>query len=437
MDIIKYVFEFIGEIVSKLLGPLALAYFAWITSTTVRLTFFEKVDEKIKKILNSTVTNLEEKNRNIKKAQDIADNVLAGYMFREYRKKIYKLNELDGFEDSRGNNMNRIIAVFIILIIISSFIWFTVENKDTTYSNDEHIIQNVSLTASKNIWSTLPIIARQKGFFEEEGLNVSINYVQVAKFSMDALVAGQSHFSAVVDVNLAYLGYTGNVNVSTVATIVEAYDGAIVARKDKGILSPSDLKGKSIGILQGTTSQIFVDRFLADHDLSANDVKIVNLSPISIQTSISQGEIDAGSLWQPFIYNISRNLGDDIAIVFNDPAAYTGYMNIAIRKDWGEHNKDTVMSFLKALEKAEVYVKNNKDEAQQIISKEIGLDLFVVKNIWGEYKFHLSLDKPVLLDQIVKESKWIKETQKSFHSKELPDLYEQYIDSSFLVQIKN
>ena len=437
LEALNHIISTIEIIVGKLLAPVTIAYFAWITSKTARQTLFEKVHEKVSAILQEDSGDDAERERAIVRAKELADDVLAGWMFKEYRKKIYNLHELKGYQDTEDNMMKaKYIALLILIIVISGTIWwFSVNNENT--SSDKNKNWNISLTASKNIWSALPIIAKQKGFFEEEGLDVSINYVQTAKFSMDALVAGQSDFAAVVDVNLAYLGYTGNINVSTVATIVEAYDGAIVARKNEGILSPSDLKGKSIGILQGTTSQIFADRFLVKHNLSANDVKIVNLSPISIQTSISQGKLDAGSLWQPFIYNISGFWGDDNVIIFNDPTVYTGYMNIAIKKDWGEHNKDKVLSFLRALKKAETYISNNKNEAQQTISDEIGLDLFIVKKIWSEYKFNLNLNKPILLEQIVAESKWIKETQKGFHSKELPDLYEQYIDSSFLAQISN
>ena len=101
-------------------------------------------------------------------------------------------------------------------------------------------ISEVSLTTSKNIWCTLPILASERGFFEDEGLNVSIEFVQAAKFAMDALVAGSTDFATVVEANIAYLGFTGNRDVSVIATVVEAHDGAIVARRSAGISSDSE-----------------------------------------------------------------------------------------------------------------------------------------------------------------------------------------------------
>lgn len=292
---------------------------------------------------------------------------------------------------------------------------------------------NVSLTSSKNIWCALPIIAQEKGFFKEENLDVKINFVQVAKFSMDALIANSTDFAMVVDINLAYLGFTGNSNVEVLATVVKAYDGAIVARKDHGIETPKDLSGKKVGILQGTTSQIFADKFLEKHLIDS--VNILNLQPISIQSSVISDEIDAGSIWQPFVYNIEKQLGEN-AIVFKDSLAYTGYMNLAVRKDWlgtSENNKKA-KSFLIALKKANQYIIDNPESSKDILSKIINLDKNIVESIWHEYKFDLNLDKNELLGVIKSEGEWIKETQKNFIDKPFPN-YETYFENTMLNDI--
>src|SRR6187200_2017229 len=57
----------------------------------------------------------------------------------------------------------------------------------------------VTITSSKNIWCTLPIVAHKKGFFEQEGLRTSIAYVQAAKFAMDALLAQSTTVATVVE----------------------------------------------------------------------------------------------------------------------------------------------------------------------------------------------------------------------------------------------
>lgn len=293
--------------------------------------------------------------------------------------------------------------------------------------------KKVSLTSSKNIWCTLPIIAKQRGFFNEEGLDVTMNYVQAAKLAMDALIAGSTEFATVVETNVAFLGFTGNTNINVISTVAEVYDGAIVARKSSGISNPADLKGKKIGILQGTTSQIFADKFLTKHGMDSKSVQVVNLQPVAIQTSLIGKEIDAGSIWQPFVFNIQKALGDD-AVVFNDPSVYTGLMNIAVGKEWLAKNPSTGLAFLRALRKAEQFVANKPDSAQALMAKEINLDLDVVKSIWSEYSFQLHLDSNQLLKAIREEGAWIKSTQPGFADKVVPD-YEVYVNSSLLSQV--
>ena len=46
----------------------------------------------------------------------------------------------------------------------------------------------------------------------------------------------------------------------------------IVARKDRNILKPSDLKGKRIGFSPNTTSDYFLDMFLLANTISRSEV---------------------------------------------------------------------------------------------------------------------------------------------------------------------
>lgn len=291
-------------------------------------------------------------------------------------------------------------------------------------------LTKTSLTASKNIWSTLPLVAKQQGFFKQEGLDVQINYVQAAKLAMDALVANSTDFANVVDPNIAFLAFSGNKDVVVIGTIVKSHDSAIVARKSAGITSAQDLKGKKLGVLQGTTSQIFAERFLEKNGLRYADVQAQNLQPVAIQTALTEKAIDAGSVWQPFVHNLQKQLGDD-ALVFTAPDAYIGYMNVAVRKEWAGKNEATVVAYIRALRKAEAFVAKNTDAAQALVGTEVNLAPDIVKSIWSQYEFGLGLDKAALQKVVTEEGQWIKRTQPGFESKEVPD-YAGYFDDRFI-----
>src|SRR5262249_15651212 len=155
-------------------------------------------------------------------------------------------------------------------------------------------------------WCTLTILADKKGYFRDHGLEVELRYVQAAKFAMDALLSRDVAAANVDETNMVFLGYAGNDEVAIIARHALVADGAIVARKSAGIATPADLAGKKLGILQGTTSQIFADRFLKKHSLAPDSVRIVNLQPVAIQSSLVSKDIDAGSVWEPFVHNLEK-----------------------------------------------------------------------------------------------------------------------------------
>ena len=56
-------------------------------------------------------------------------------------------------------------------------------------------------------------------------------------------------------------------------------DLAIVARNDRGIASPGDLKGKKMGVTLGTNADFFADAFLLAEGIDRKGVKIIDMKP--------------------------------------------------------------------------------------------------------------------------------------------------------------
>jgi NitT/TauT family transport system substrate-binding protein len=325
--------------------------------------------------------------------------------------------------------MNRKTLIAILALVAVVALGFLVWKYGFTKPNGEI---KVNLTSPQTAFSIPTIIAAEKGFFKEEGVDVAVNYVGTGKIAMDDLLGGKADFANVVETNIAFAGFN-NPKIKVLANIEEVYDATIVARKDKGIKSPADLKGKKIGVMLATTSQVFVDRFLEKNGIPKDSVEIVNLLPPAMQSAIIEGNgVDAISVWQPFVNNAEKALGDN-AISFKDKDVFTGYMNLAGNNDFIAKNPETVEKLLKAYIKAEQFLASNKAESIEIVSRVLKLDKEVTEKIWGEYEFKVSLGKE-LLDATNTEGKWIIATQKDFAAKQLPD-YSVFFDNSFLKKI--
>lgn len=293
----------------------------------------------------------------------------------------------------------------------------------------------VTLAASKNLWNTLPLIAQAQGFFRAEGLDPTVTYLDAGRYCMDAVVSGSTNFGNVVEVNVAFLGFSANQDISIVGTVVESTSSAIIARRSAGITKPSDLAGKIVALSPGTTSDVFANWYLPKNGVPIEAVNLRRIQPAAIQQAVIAQEVDAASTWQPFVYNISKAMGSD-AIEFRDPAAYRGYENVAVRKSWAKEHPETVRAFLRALRVAEEFVKANPAEAQAIMAKEIALDPEIVKATWSEYTMMLSLDTPGLAKHIGQIGTWISATQDGFKGKPVPD-YTVYLDDTYLQSIRN
>lgn len=293
----------------------------------------------------------------------------------------------------------------------------------------------VTLAASKNIWTSLVLIAKAKGYFAEEGLDVTVAYQDGGRYCMDALVANSAEFATVVEVNIAYIGFAGNHNVSVVGSIVESTSCGIVARKSAGILTPADLKGKSLAFSPGTGSELFAIRFLTANGMTPEDVQLRKLQPKAIQGAIVAGEVDAAATWDPFIENSRRALGED-AVTFFDPKAYVGYMHVAVRRDWAAQNPETVKGFLRATKRASEFIQVDPAGAQDLLAKETAMDLDLVKAIWGYFDFRLSMDSSKLATAVADVAELIKANEEAFRDKQTPDYMEFFDDQYFRESIR-
>ncbi|WP_299807176.1 ABC transporter substrate-binding protein [Tardiphaga sp.] len=68
-------------------------------------------------------------------------------------------------------------------------------------------------------------------------------------------------------------------------------------QKDSQIRKITDLKGKRVGYVRGTTSHYYLYKQLAEAGLSFNDIQAVHLAPTDGLSAFSRGDLDAWAIW--------------------------------------------------------------------------------------------------------------------------------------------
>src|SRR3546814_16040167 len=105
---------------------------------------------------------------------------------------------------------------------------------------------------------------------------------------------------------------SGIVGVCSVANYTKL--SVVIARK--GLASATDLKGKKVGVMLGSTSEYFAYLYFAKAGMTLDQVEVINLKPAEMVAALVQSDIDAAVIWQPFGRSEERRVGKECVSTF-------------------------------------------------------------------------------------------------------------------------
>jgi ABC-type nitrate/sulfonate/bicarbonate transport system substrate-binding protein len=254
-------------------------------------------------------------------------------------------------------------------------------------------LDQVRLAQNQSPISGVSIIAKAKGFFEANGLDVAASNFTTGKQCLDTVVGGGAEVAttaespttaaAMAKTPIAFLART---EYSDLKTLV-----AVAAH----IKTPADLKGKQIAYTAGTGSEVYTWTLLRSANLDMNDVNLVNLRPQEMTPALAAGSIDGYSTWEPHIINGKKALGEKV-IQLDTKGVYSETFNIVVMRDYAEKNPKVVRAFLKSLIEAEAWMNANREEAITIVADFVRMKRDDLVPIWNDFKFGVALDQKVI-----------------------------------------
>ena len=265
-------------------------------------------------------------------------------------------------------------------------------------------VQKLTVSFTYQPQSTLMHLALAKGYFREEGLAVEPQLYTFGKAALQAVLDGKADIATAAETPIMFNILKGE-NILVAANIVASNsNNGIVARRDAGIASAKDLKGKRIGYTPGTTSDFFFSSLLTAHGIDRKDVREVGLKPEEMLDALLAKKVDAVSTWNYPLAQISHALGDKGLVIY-DKDIYTETFNIVAQRDFIEKHPATVQRFLRGLIKAEEFARKNPEEAQGLMSAASRVDRNLVREVWDNFQFRVGLDQ-ILLITLEDETRW-------------------------------
>jgi sulfonate transport system substrate-binding protein len=252
--------------------------------------------------------------------------------------------------------------------------------------------------------AALAQVATANNYYLSEGLAVTPQVHQIGKQALQAVLDGRADFATVAETPVIFAVMRGD-RISILATIdVSNKNMAIVARKDKGISTIRDLKGKKVATTFGTIGEFFLDSMLMANGILRRDLNVIGLPSEKLHDTLVNGEVAAISAWNPILTGAQKKLGGE-GVTFYGEDVYTQTYNIVATQEYIGRNPDNVKKLLRALIKAEEFIRQNPAEAQTIAANASRTDKESVKETWSANNFRVALDQSLLL-ALEDESRW-------------------------------
>jgi ABC-type nitrate/sulfonate/bicarbonate transport system substrate-binding protein len=251
--------------------------------------------------------------------------------------------------------------------------------------------------------SALVYIAEQQGMFKRHGLDVSLESYQTGAYAVTDLLAGKVDVATAAEFVLVLQGFKRQ-DLRVVGTISSTEINEVVARRDRGIMKPEDLRGKTIGVTKGTIAEFFLSAFLCFNGILPRETRVVDLSPSEMVAALSDGAIDAAGFFPPFADAMKRNLAQN-AISWPAQGGQAFYLLLITTEGLIRTKPRIFTGILKGLLEAEAFLINHEKDSQNIVEHTLGSEHGAVLKTWSKTRFRVRLDQG-LLTLMEDEARW-------------------------------
>lgn len=242
------------------------------------------------------------------------------------------------------------------------------------------------------------IVARDKGFFAEQDLEVELIAPADPNDPPKLVAAGQAELAVSYQPQLHIMADQG-LPLVRIGTLVGQPLNSLVVLADGPIQSMADLKGGKVGFSVGGFEDALLGAMLAQSGLSLDDVELINVN-WSLSPSLFAGQTDAViGAFRNFELNQMDIEGRPGRAFFPEENGVPTYDELILVTNTATKDDPRLPRFLRALEDATAYVKQNSQDAWDIFvasdPEELGGELY--QRAWRDTVPLLS-DRPSVLD---------------------------------------
>ena len=229
------------------------------------------------------------------------------------------------------------------------------------------------VAGSTTWWGQIPImVAIDKGFFRDAGLDVSLKPIIASSDRMAAVASGSVAFS-----NLGRIAVIANMARGDTSfwyfTNIDDSPGNEGCWARAGFTSLQQLKGHKVAA--NTSAQITLDGLLENAGMTEKDIQFVNLPPDQMAAAISKADVDAACVWQPLLDGLKSAVPNGTLLGLDNEtpigrkfATMASPDIVIIARTFVEQHPEAAKALAGALLKGADYTNSNPDDAAKTVA---------------------------------------------------------------------
>lgn len=211
------------------------------------------------------------------------------------------------------------------------------------------------------------IIAREKGFFADAGLEVDVVAPADPADPPKLVAAGKADYAISYQPQLHLQVHEG-LPLKRVGTLIATPLNCLMVKADGPVQQIADLKGKKIGYSVSGVEDALVSQILKTAGLSMSDVQMVNVN-WSLSPALIAGQVDATiGAYRNFELTQMRLEGAEGKCFFVEEQGVPTYDELIFVANPTRMDLDRTRRLLQAVERGAQYMVNHPEESWQLFS---------------------------------------------------------------------
>lgn len=212
-------------------------------------------------------------------------------------------------------------------------------------------------------------VAQEKGYFEEEGVKVDIQFPANTTDPLTLAAAGKVTLGLYYQPDVIIAKANENVSVKSVATIVQSPLNHVVLPADSSVQSPKEFEGKQVGYPGIPLNEVMLETMVEHDGGDFNKVEMFDVG-FDLNSSLVTGNVD-GVIGAYINHEVPVLHHQGFATRYFNPMDYgvPAYNEIVLvtSDDTWEKDQEAIQAFWRGAKKGYEFMKENPDEALAIL----------------------------------------------------------------------